>query len=98
MKRGKTTVGTARTEITGGTTYTVPIGFSNAVAANTPPGRPIYALPAWTRHGTQPDHWSETWLRKEKLADWDFVVGNTLEADDVEVMIRHLHEAAGAAE
>ncbi|MHB8684141.1 MAG: hypothetical protein ACYC9X_07450 [Dehalococcoidia bacterium] len=89
------TFGTARTETVGGVTYKVNLGRSNAVTAATSYNRPVYVLSAWVRHGTQPAHWTETWRRKELLADFDWVAGNTYETDDVEELIRQLHEAAG---
>jgi hypothetical protein len=64
---------------------------SYAAGTNTVANRPVYVLPAWTRHGTQPEHWTETWLHKEKLADWDAFIGNTFETNDVEALIQELH-------
>jgi len=69
-----------------------------ATAGTAPPitARQIYVLPAWLRHGTQPNYWTETWLRKERLADWDRVAGTVYEADNIEDVIRQLDEAADA--
>ena len=60
--------------------------------------RNVVVLPAWLRHGTQPLYWSETWLRKERLADWDRVAGTVYEADSMDDVIAHLHRAADAAQ
>lgn len=76
------------------TAYVYRRATKNRTATNAPAG--VYVISSWLQHGTQPQYWSETWLRKEKLADWDFMAGNTFEAEDVEDMIRRLHEAAGA--
>jgi hypothetical protein len=91
----KMILATAQTETVGTATYRVDVAHSNAVTAETLDNRPVYVLSAWRRHGTQPEHWTELWRRKELLADFDWVAGNTAEADDVEELIRQLHEAAG---
>ncbi len=69
-------------------------------AANASPsdhGARVYAMPAWARHGTQPNYWTAEWARKERLADWDRLPGSTYESDDMEDVIRRLNEDAGAA-
>lgn len=79
--------------------YELNTGMNASGVPTTPPRRPVYvAPPEWKRHGTQPSYWSETWMRKERLADWDRVAGTVYEADDVEELIRHLDEAADAAQ
>ena len=84
-----------RTQTVGSATYKADITRANAVTADTRHHGPVYVLSAWVRHGTQPSHWTETWRQKERLADFDWVAGNTYETDDVEELIRRLHEAAG---
>lgn len=63
--------------------------------SNAKPGQAVYTLPTWPLHGTQPQYWTEAWRRKELLADLDLVADNICEADDMEEVIRQLHEAAG---
>lgn len=72
--------------------------FTTAGAASDSTPRQVHVLPAWLRHGTQPSYWTETWLRKERLADWDRVAGTIYEAEDIEDVIRQLDEAADAAQ
>lgn len=82
---------TARTAFASSLDYIVNVKDDySAAAVNTVDQRPVYVLSSWTRHGTQPDYWTETWLQKEKLADWDEFIGNVYESDDVEEMIRLL--------
>ncbi len=91
------TIGTARTAAVSDSVYTLLAALcSGAAGTNTAASRPVYVLPAWARHGTQPRYWKESWLHDEKLADWDAFIGNTYETDDVEDMIRLLNEAVGA--
>jgi hypothetical protein len=86
-------IGTAPTAMSAGSVYyTVDVKRSSEAAAANTADRPVFAMSAWTRHGTQPDYWTETWLHKEKLADWDEFIGNISEADDVEEMIRLLDQ------
>lgn len=57
---------------------------------------PSCSLPS-LRHGSQAYFWTTDWQQKERLADWDFLIGETFKPTDVEDLIRHLHGAAGAA-
>ena len=56
----------------------------------------VYVLPAWLRHGTQPNYWTEEWTQKERLADFDRIAGTIYEADNMDDVIRMLDEAADA--
>lgn len=56
---------------------------------------PSRSLPS-PRHGSQAYFWTTDWQQKERLADWDFLIGETFKPTDAEDLIRHLHEAAGA--
>lgn len=58
----------------------------------------MFSLPRWHRHGTQPDYWSETWRRKELLADLDILFGNVFETDDMDDLISRLEAAAATAD
>jgi hypothetical protein len=58
----------------------------------------VYVLPAWLRHGTQPNYWTEAWARKEKLADYDRIAGTVYEADNMDDVIRFLDGADDAAQ
>jgi hypothetical protein len=84
---------THRTE-TAGSGATTKVTYTNVAAGNSPDPSAVYSLPSRAEHGTQPQFWSEVWRRKEQLADWDSLVGNVFEADDVEDLIRTLHAAA----
>jgi hypothetical protein len=82
-----------RTEAVG-SGATTKVAYTNVAAGNSPDPGAVYCLPSRAEHGTQPQFWSEVWRRKEQLADWDRLVGNVFEADDVEDVIRKLHAAA----
>ena len=71
---------------------------SSAAGSNAGPEQRVYALPSSMRHGTQPTYWTETWRRKEMLADLDILAGNVYETDDIDDLIRQLDEAADAAQ
>ncbi len=88
-------IGTKSAGTTSGRVCAFETGHISAVAVNVRYGQQVYTLPSWTQHGAQPSFWAETWRRKEMLADWDLVAGNVFETDDIEEMIRQLHEAAG---
>ncbi len=57
---------------------------------------PCRSLPS-PRHGSQAYFWTTDWQQKERLADLDFLIGGTFRPTNAEDLIRHLHEAAGAA-
>ena len=70
------------------------LGYHDLLNAATGPAgarREVHTLPGWLRHGTQPSYWTETWLRKERLADWDRVAGTIYDTDDIEDVIRQLN-------
>jgi len=56
---------------------------------------PSRSLPS-PRHGSQAYFWTTEWQQKERLADWDFLIGGEFRPTDVEDLIRHLHEATSA--
>jgi hypothetical protein len=56
---------------------------------------PSRSLPS-PRHGSQAYFWTTEWQQKERLADWDFLIGNVYRPSDIDDLIRHLDEAAGA--
>jgi hypothetical protein len=91
-KVAMTTVGAV---VVGGSIYVVNVRDNVTAARTSQPDQAVYSLPAWALHGTQPEHWTEAWRQKELLADFDWAAGNTSETDDVEELIRQLHEAAG---
>ncbi len=92
----KITMGATQAGVTTAVYRSREIDTSGTAPAGAP--RQVHILPAWLRHGTQPSYWTETWLRKERLADWDRVVGTVHEADDIEDVIRQLDEAADGAQ
>ncbi len=92
-KMAMATMGAA---IVGGSTYVVNVRDNVTAVRTSRPDQRVYILPAWTRHGTQPEHWTELWRQKELLADFDRAAGNTYETDDVDDLIGQLHAAAGA--
>ena len=49
------------------------------------------------RVGTQAYFWTAEWQQKERLADYDFLIGDTFTPSDVEDLIASLHEVADAA-
>ncbi len=61
-------------------------------AAATSPSRSL-PTPA---HASQAYFWTPEWQQRERLADWDFLIGDEYKPDDVDDLIRHLHEAASA--
>ena len=71
---------------------------SSAAGSNAGAQQRVYAVPFSMRHGTQPNYWTETWRRKEMLADLDILAGNVYETDDINDLIRQLDEAADAAQ
>ena len=71
---------------------------ASATGSNAGPQQRVYAVPFSMRHGTQPNYWTETWRRKEMLADLDILAGNVYETDDINDLIRQLDEAADAAQ
>lgn len=93
----KVTLGTTQAGFIVGT-YRITTAANAAGTVTNARERRVYVLPAWARHGTQPTYWSEIWLRKEKLADWDRVAGTVYEADNMEDVIRQLDEGLDAAQ
>lgn len=71
--------------------FSVVVGRS-AMAATAP----ARALPS-PRTGSQAYFWTAEWQQKERLADIDFLIGDTLKPANVEELIAHLHEVADAA-
>ncbi len=71
---------------------------SSLTGSNAAPRQRVYALPFSMRHGTQPNYWTETWRRKEMLADLDILAGNVYETDDINDLIQQLDEASDAAQ
>jgi hypothetical protein len=48
-------------------------------------------LPA-PRHGSQSYFWTLDWQQRERLADFDFLIGNIYRPTDVEDLIRFLDD------
>ena len=71
---------------------------SSTTGSNAAPQQRVDALPFSMRHGTQPDYWTETWRRKEMLADLDILAGNVYDTDDIDDLIRQLDEGIHAAQ
>ena len=92
------TISTKQAGIIGAQVFDVTSARSVVGSATNAASRRVIVLPAWARHGTQPSYWTETWLRKERLADWDRIAGTTYEADNMDDVISHLHRAADAAQ
>jgi hypothetical protein len=84
----------------GGTAPTWSVGLAlGATAGNPPPHHgSIYSVPNWVTKRGHDSYWTEEWRQKELLADFDWIVGNVFEADDIDEMIRQLHEAVDEAD
>ena len=78
-------------------TYRLP-ATKNAAGTLSNSSERVVSLPAWARHGRQPEYWTAFWTLKEKLADWDRAIGTVFETDDMDAVIQHLHEAVDAAQ
>jgi hypothetical protein len=59
---------------------------SRSLASATAPARALPSL----RHGTQAYFWTPEWQQRERLADYDFLIGDTYEPTDVADLIREL--------
>lgn len=71
---------------------------SSTTGSNAGSERRVFAVPFSMRHGAQPNYWTETWRRKEMLADLDILAGNVYVTDDIDDLIRQLDEAADVAQ
>ncbi len=69
----------------------IPVGASATSAA-----APCRSLPS-PRHGAQAYFWTTDWQQRERLADWDFLSGNTFRPAGAEDLIRHLQEEAASS-
>lgn len=71
------------------TAYTVTIETSRKVEA----GAPSRSLPS-PRHSSQAYFWTTEWQQRERLADYDFLIGDTFKPANADDLIQQLHEAA----
>lgn len=62
-----------------------------ARARTTAATAPSVSLPS-PRHGSQSYFWTRDWQQRERLADFDFLIGDVYRPTDVEDLIRFLDD------